>query len=384
MSKKIGCVIAYKKNHTIYGTSLVGYALIEKLRQLGFDVEIINYVKRYSFFKKASIALSQFRVLGWKMFRAHFKANSGNSNYINGIKERTLSVEAYKERKLMPFFHDYIGYEALKNGSKNYEAVIVGSDQVWLPVGLKTGFFNLLFVDDSVRKISYASSFGVSEIPNFQKKDTAHYLDRFFRISVREQKGKEIVDSLSKNKASVVADPTMLLDRNEWTEIVKDSKVATFVPYIFCYFLGSNPEARKAANELKEKTGYKIITLRHMDEFVESDELFGDEAPYNVNPEDFVKYIMDAAYVLTDSFHCSAFSIQFQKKFMTFYRFAIGAKGNRNSRIDSLFNVLAVSREHIYQGDISKVDSPVDWNLVERKLQSFRNNSIEFLKDALA
>ena len=98
---------------------------------------------------------------------------------------------------------------------------------------------------------------------------------------------------------------------------------------------------------------------------------------------DFVKYIRDAEYVLTDSFHCSAFSIQFHKKFMTFYRFAIGAKGGRNNRIDSLFNVLGIPREHIYQGDVLKVDNPIEWRVVEDNLQKIRNNSLGFLQEAL-
>ena len=384
MSKKIGCVIAYKNNHTNYGTSLVGYALIKKLQQLGNDVEVINYVKHPTFKEKVVIGINQIRVTGFFNFlKKRFAPKPTNLNYINGIKIRTKAVEAYKERKLIPLFRDYVGFNALQKGSKNYDAIVVGSDQVWLPLGLKTKFFNLLFVDDNVRKIAYASSFGVSEIPLFQKKDTATYLDRFYRISVREQKGKEIVDSLSKKKAEVVADPTMLLDRSEWAEEITSSQVDTSVPYVFFYFLGNNPEARKAANELKAKTGLKIITIRHMDEFVEADEQFGDEAPYDVNPEDFVKYIKDATYVLTDSFHCSAFSIQFQKKFMTFYRFTVGAKGGRNSRIDSLFDVLSVPREHIYQGDISKIDFSIDWEIVDAKLVALRGESINYIVDSL-
>lgn len=384
MIKKIGCVIAYKKNHTNYGTSLVGYALVKKMQQLGYDVEIINYVKRLSFSEKIVIAINQFRVQGIKLFLKRFESRPTCQAYVEGIKTRTKSVEAYKHNKLIPLFHDYVGYKSLVEGSRKYDAVVVGSDQVWLPHGLKTKFFNLLFVDDDVRKISYASSFGVSEIPSFQKRDTAHYLNRFYRVSVREQKGKKIVDTLSKNKATVVADPTLLLNADDWSNEVKDAKVDTSAPYIFCYFLGVNPDAREAANELKAQTGMKIIALRHMDEFVESDEQFGDEAPYAVDPNDFVKYIKDAEYVLTDSFHCSAFSIQFHKKFMTFYRFAIGAKGGRNSRIDSLFNVLGIPRDHIYQGNVQNVNKPIEWNVVEERLQAFRNDSVEYLKSSLS
>lgn len=383
MARKIGCVIAYKKNHTNYGTSLVGYALIKKLQQLGYDVEVINYVKQPTLKEKIVIGLNQLRVGGIKMFISRYTHKPNNPNYLEGVKVRTKAVEAYKRSKLLPLFRDYVGFESLTSGSSNYDAVVVGSDQVWLPLGLKTKFFNLLFVDENVRKVAYASSFGVSEIPDFQKKETGRYLDRFYRISVRENKGKEIVEALSHQTATVVADPTMLLDRNEWSDEIQNSKADTSTPYIFCYFLGPNSEARKAANALKEKTGLKIITIRHMDEFVADDEKFGDEAPYDVNPEDFVKYIKDASYVLTDSFHCTAFSIQFQKKFLTFYRFAVGAKGGRNSRIDSLFNVLGVPRSHIYQGDITKVDAPIDWNAVDKRLCSFREESVKFLNSAL-
>ena len=261
--------------------------------------------------------------------------------------------------------------------------MVVGSDQVWTPLSLPTKFFNLLFVDDKVRKVAYASSFGVSSIPGFQQKATGAFLDRFHAIGVREQSGKKIVDSLSHQTATVVADPTMLLDHREWSEEIKDSKVKVDEPYIFCYFLGTNMEARKAANELKAKTRLKIITLRHMDEYVPEDESFGDEAPYDVNPNDFLAYIKNATYVLTDSFHCSAFSIQFHKQFMTFYRFAQGSATGRNSRIDSLFNVLGVNREHIYNGDVMKVEAPLDWDVIDVRLKKLRQESEEFLTKAL-
>ena len=328
----IGCVIAYRKGHTNYGTSLVGYALIKKLQTLGYDVEVINYVKQLSFVDKVKWIINAFRCDGGKIVMDRIKGKNDLKKlpeYAANIKIRTKAVEDYKKRKFIPIFKDYRGYVALHEGSKNYDAVVVGSDQVWTPLSLPTKFFNLLFVDDKVRKVAYASSFGVSEIPAFQRKATGGYLDRFYRIGVREVKGKEIVDTLSHQKATVVADPTMLLSPEEWMEEIKDSKVKETEPYIFCYFLGTNMEAREAARQLKAATGYKIITLRHMDEYVPSDEQFGDEAPYSVDPNDFLKYISGAAYVLTDSFHCSAFSIQFKRKFMTFYRFKSSSKGSR-------------------------------------------------------
>ena len=382
---KIGCVIAYRKGHTNYGTSLVGYALIKKLQMLGYDVEVINYVKRLSMMQKVEWMVNAWRCGMGKDILGRFKGANDlkkNAGYAANIKVRTDAVEAYKERKFIPLFKDYVGYEALHEGSKKYDTVVVGSDQVWTPLSLPTKFFNLLFVDDKVRKVAYASSFGVSEIPAFQRKATGGYLDRFYRIGVREVKGKEVVDTLSHQKATVVADPTMLLSPEEWMEEIKDSKVKETKPYIFCYFLGTNMEAREAARQLKAATGYRIITLRHMDEYVPSDEQFGDEAPYAVDPNDFLKYISGAAYVLTDSFHCSAFSIQFKRKFMTFYRFKSSSKGSRNSRIDSLLGIFGL-QDRLYQGDVMKVREDIDYVKVHEVLMDYREKSVAFLKSSL-
>lgn len=383
--KKIGCVIAYRKGHTNYGTSLVGYALIKKLQTLGYDVEVINYIKQLSFTEKVAWVMNALRCDGGKIVMDRFKGKEDlkkNAAYAANIKVRMDAVETYKERKFIPLFKDYRGYEALHAGSKQYDAVVVGSDQVWTPLSLPTKFFNLLFVDDSVRKVAYASSFGVSVIPGFQQKATGAYLDRFYKIGVREVSGKKIVDSLSHQKATVVADPTMLLSPEEWMDEIKDSKVKETEPYIFCYFLGTNMEAREAANRLKAATGYKIITLRHMDEYVPSDEQFGDEAPYGVDPNDFLRYISGAAYVLTDSFHCSAFSIQFKRKFMTFYRFKSSSKGSRNSRIDSLLCIFGL-QSRLYQGDVMAVEADVDYGKVHEVLKEYREQSVAFLNDSL-
>ena len=385
-NKKIGCVIAYSEGHNNYGTSLQGHAMLQKIQQLGHEVEVIHYEKRLGLSQKIRFVANAIRAGEWKNIVKRLTAKQvmkQHPQYAANIAERTRAVNAYKAKKLLPLFHTYVGYDALHKGSLNYDAVVVGSDQVWTPMSLPNKFFNLLFVDDSVRKVAYASSFGVSEIPAFQRKATGAYLDRFYRIGVREERGKEIVDELSHQKATVVADPTLLLTREEWEAEIADARPNESGPYIFCYFLGTNQEARKAANELKRKTGYKIITIRHMDEYVPEDEQFGDEAPYHVDPNDFVKYISQAAYVCTDSFHCTVFSILFHRQFMTFYRFATTNKTGRNSRIDSLFEILSIDRSRIYSGYMDSITNKIDWEKVDTKLSELRKRSIGFLQESL-
>ena len=383
--KKIGCVIAYSEGHNNYGTSLQGYAMLKKIQELGYDVEVINYEKRLSFWQKVKFVMNAILAGEWKSILGRLMIRwtiKRYPKYSAGIQERTCAVNAYKTKKLLPLFHQYVGYEALHEGSKNYDAVVVGSDQVWTPMSLPNKFFNLLFVDDSVRKVAYASSFGVSEIPAFQRKATGAYLDRFYRIGVREQRGKEIVEDLSQQKAIVVADPTLLLSREEWESEIVDAHIDETEPYIFCYFLGTNQNARQAANKLKKQTGYKIITIRHMDEYVPEDETFGDNAPYNVDPNDFVKYISRAAYVCTDSFHCTVFSIIFHRQFMTFYRFAEGSKTGRNSRISSLFHLLGLN-DRLYTGNIDAIKNKIDYTDIDIRLEKIRRDSLAFLESSL-
>ena len=110
-NNKIGCVIAYRKGHTNYGTSLVGYALINKLQMLGYDVEVINYVKRLSLMQKVEWMVNAWRcgmgkdILGRLKGANDLKKNTG---YAANIKVRTDAVEAYKERKFIPLFKDYV------------------------------------------------------------------------------------------------------------------------------------------------------------------------------------------------------------------------------------------------------------------------------------
>ncbi|MCD8297764.1 MAG: polysaccharide pyruvyl transferase family protein [Prevotella sp.] len=386
--KKLGYVMAYREGHNNYGTSLQGFVLLKKLQEFGFDVEIIVYEKHLSLVQKVRFIINAIRCGEFKDLIDRVKNKVVLRlfpNYANGVKKRTEAVNLFKREKFFPFLHKYVGYNSLHEGSKNYSVFVVGSDQVWTPMSLPNKYFNLLFVDDKVPKVSYASSFGVSEIPNFQKKATGAYLDRYKSIGVREKRGKEIVDSISNQIAQVVADPTMLFTREEWEKEILNARPHEIEPYIFCYFLGTNQDARSSVNKLKEKTGYKIITIRHMDEYVPKDEGFGDEAPYYVDPLDFVKYVSGATYVCTDSFHCSVFSIIFHRQFMTFYRYAKSCKTGRNSRIDSLFNVLGINKDHLFVGgDIcNNINSELCWNTIDENLKNLRLKSLDYLKNAL-
>ena len=383
---KIGCCLAYYKNHNNYGTSLQGYATVKVLQSLGHEVRIIKYNKNDSLLRKVSVAPLQLISGGWAAFLRRSKKKrlaNDNSEYSMNIQLRTEANNRFKDEAMEPFCDVYIGYDKLKKGSLNYDAVLVGSDQVWTPLGLYSNFFNLMFVEDSVRKISYASSFGVGVIPSWQRKATGKYLDRINHLSVRELKAKEIVDSLSHKKAQVVCDPTLLRTRTDWASDIDGLSPKANGKYILCYLLGGGIASRFVIKEFAEAKNIKIVALRHVDEYLECDETFGDECPYDVNPLEFIQLIKNAEYVFTDSFHCSVFSILFNKQFVTFYRFNNTSKNSRNSRIDSLFELFGL-KDRLYNGNlIDQADCAIDYDNVNRKVERLRQESLNFLKQAL-
>ncbi|MEL7587600.1 MAG: polysaccharide pyruvyl transferase family protein, partial [Prolixibacteraceae bacterium] len=243
MKKKIGYVISYAEGHNNYGSSLQAYALLSKLLILGYDVEIIRYINQRTLLDQIVLLYKmvqcyetkhKFMILRKKLFLML------NRHYKNNECIRTSSVNLFKEEFLIPYFRVCNSYNELRKCSKRYDTVIVGSDQVWSPLSLYSKFTNLLFVDDQIPRISYASSFGVSKVPKIQIKETAFYLNRFNYISTRETSGKKIIESLTDKKAKVVADPTLLMRGSEWIDFIKNTKIDVSEPYIFCYLLGKN------------------------------------------------------------------------------------------------------------------------------------------------
>ena len=202
--------------------------------------------------------------------------------------------------------------------SSEYDVVLSGSDQLWSPGGLKSHFYTLEFCKKGVRRVSWASSFGVATIPEEQLVDTRKYLLEMDKISCRELSGCEIVKQLTGRPAIHVCDPVMMFSATDWKALVPNNKRVEEA-YIFAYFLGENINYRKQVQEFARRKGLKIVTLRHLDQYVPSDEAFGDYAFYDVSPEDFINLISNADFVCTDSFHGSCFSIIFNNNKIIYY-----------------------------------------------------------------
>lgn len=378
--KKIGYVSVRNYN---YGSLLQAFALQQYLVQHGIDNELIFYVKRNmfkQFMRLFNVPLLKAKIGVWK--RNVRIAVNPKLKY--NFKERNAAFYDFFTNKMI-CSRPYIGRTALKKGTANYSAFILGSDQVWNPMNYGVDFYTLTFIPREKLKVTYASSFGVSTIPSTQYDGTCRYLKRIDEISVREISGQNLVKELIGRKVPVVVDPTLLFDSNQWDELLPGKRICN-EQYIFCYFVGNNREHRKAVKELAKKLSLRLVFIPHVDEYVPEDNEFVDNAYAHLGPSEFVNLIKYADFICTDSFHATLFSIQYHKKFVVFDRYKIGQAGNMNTRLASILGILGLNQRRVndYNENISlRIVEDIDYESVDEKLMDFKHSSYEYLDKLL-
>lgn len=383
--KPIGLVTCYF--HHNYGSMLQAYATEMIMQQMGLPFQTIacrapiNYMQE----NKILYIIKKLLIADWKMRLGKMKierAKKENPMFAKNWKIRNKAFDQFAET----FFHvsPYCkNREELTKMAENYSAFLVGSDQLWRTDSVEHGYYTLEWVPDHIRKIAYSTSIGVKEIPWFQVEKNKRFMNRFDYIALREQSACDLVYKLTGRKVPVVLDPTLLFTGDQWLEIQQQEPL-TNGKYIFCYLLGDNPSQREFIKNVKEKTGYKIVALQQLDDYIPSDEGFADEAPY-VGPREFLNYIRNAEYVFTDSFHCSVFSILYKKNFFTFNRFAEGAKQSTNTRIDNLLHITGLEDRRMTKDktveDVISYKGSFDG--VDARLNAYRKSSMDYLNNAL-
>ena len=384
--KKVAIVSCYFKKN--YGSMLQAYATQKVLDNEKIDNVTINVENNIDFkngkrkFYKSQIF--NFSFIKSKLGMIKLKINKKiNKNLRTNLHIRDSEFDKFKKNfNLTKPFNTYL---EMTSESKNFSSVIVGSDQLWLPVNVVADYYTLNWVPNEVNKISYATSFGISVIPDKYKEKYNNFLRRINHISVREKNGCKLVEEISERKAELVCDPTLLLDKNEWMEI-QEEKPKIEGNYIFCYFLGKNIEHRKFVERLKEKTGYKIVSLNHCDEYVKYSDKFADEIPYDIGPGEFINLIRNAKYVCTDSFHGTVFSLINNIDFFTFERFSNkNSKMSTNSRIYSLLDLVNL-KNRLLKGNENideVIKSKIDFENVNKILNDLRKSSKKFLLESL-
>ena len=386
---KVGLAINF--NYPDYGGMLQAFATQRILDKQDIESEAIcfDYLKgdinkrkwRYflSNLSDLSIVKEKARVLEKKIKQKTNKELNQKLTIRNDALER-WSKEMFKVSRAYESWND------ITKSSCKYDSVIVGSDQLWLPSNVMADYYTLNWVPEEINKVCYATSFGIGRIPVKYESTYKKFLSRINHLSAREISGQEIIKHLCGKNVPLVCDPALLLDCDGWDEVASERQINE--PYIFCYFMGDNPEQRDFVKRLAKRTSCKIVALLHLDQYIATDEDYVDYAPYDVTPADFVSLVKYADYVCTDSFHGTVFSINYSRTFFTFMRFNKRASLSTNTRITSLLSTIGLEDRLIMDANLDIDANPHllnmhGWNEIQHKVNQFRKDSMNYLLSAI-
>ncbi len=377
-----------------YGSQLQAYATQMAFDKLGIANETIRIDGLLPEINKAKYKYFLSKFFDWATIKdkmatvRKFLAKKRNSEYAKNLAIRYKMFEDFASTKFR-LSERYNSKQELTENARKYSAFVVGSDQLWLPSNIAADYYTLNFVPIEIPKIALATSFGISKLPQKYAELASKFLNRFNHISVRETSGQKIAQELTDKDIAVVCDPTIMFTADDWTKaldaVENGNRYADGQKYIFVYFLGNNPWQRELVKNVQKDIGLKIVQIAHSDEYVKTDVGFADFTPYNVGPKEFVELIRDAEFVFTDSFHCSVFSMLNHKKFFTFPRYSNDGTASTNGRLYSLLSLVKHESRMVHKSDVEnfRLDSPINYELIDNELDHLRRFTWQWLKDAL-
>lgn len=364
--KSVG-ILTFHASHN-YGSCLQAYALLKTVKKLGVNAEIINFrtdrqKDMYAVFTKRKGVKYFFKNLTHLFY--YFPLRKKHEKFEKFINEEyELSKEQYKT------------IAELENADFAYDSFIVGSDQIWNPIPKDFDWAYFLTFTES-KKIAYAPSFG----PFFGRADEkllhsiADQIEKFSFVSVREYNAKNYLSKYTQKQIEVVLDPTLLVDKEEWMQLV-ENEPSVEGEYIFLYTLFSSAEINKIAKELAQKWKMKVVVSNFSNQY---DVFTPYTKKFDAGPKDFLNLIYHAKFVLVTSFHGTVFSILFEKPF-----FAIN--GGKDNRISTLLTHTKLSERTI---EIDNIDAKaetafsIDFKVAKEELLKEREHSIEYLRMSL-
>lgn len=349
-------LVTYHYSHNI-GAILQTYALCRFLREHNCNVEIVDI--------------------------RHLELNIKNISEGSPLLIRLIKslVYPYRMKKLFTNYYPtltmhYHSLDELRLNPPQSSCYIVGSDQVWNPIIArdKALAYFLDFGSDKVKRLSYASSFGLSQWEEGSYASTEQVqkcFDRFCAISVRELEGQRILKETFGKESTIVLDPTMLHDSYpEITgEIIQHNEIV-------CYKLNKTDDFWTNMPKVAEMIDLPVLLLNH------NYPKKGFRYHFNPTVNQWVKRIAGASFVLTDSFHGTAFSILYRKPFATILN-----HNGKDSRLKNLLKLLHLE-DRLFDSveEMTRTDSwmtPIDYSKVESYLYKLRESSVNYLVESI-
>lgn len=343
-----------------YGAALQAYALNAKLRSYGLDAKVIDYQPAYYYASNKGLLVRFLRVFlrapEWMLGRRRF------GNFLR--KYVPMSPKAYRT------------IEDLRSDVPVADVYIAGSDQIWNCLDLENGkddTFFLTFAPAGSKKISYAASLAMPEIPADQVERYRKNLSSFDAISVREKTGRRLLTEAGVADVHTVVDPVFLLSRQDWEQLAAEDSYKPSEKYVLVYSFNRNKKLHRYARNLAKSLGAQVYSINTTieDFFLDTDKYF-----WNATPNTFVNLIRNAEAVVTNSFHGTSFSIIFNKQFHLFSK-----KDKANSRMHDLLDELGLLDRFVKSEDL--IEESIDYETVNGIVAIKRKASEDFLLKSL-
>ena len=367
--KKIG-ILTFHRAHN-YGAMLQAYALCRVLNKKDYDVEFISY-------RQKSIE---------DAYKAWLWSYDSSISFFNNMKNLVSNIitlpRIFRRRHVFrQFASKYLPEsksftrEQLLSQNLDYDYVFFGSDQIWTTRFLKK--FDDVFWGDihlvKGKKIAYAPSMELREISETEKKYIKKHIKNFDCVSAREIFMSRLLESITGLTVQTVLDPTLLCKKKDYEELINSSKNIPLNPYVLVYQVGRHDEVIEIANMVANQLGCGIIEIGSR-VLLHSDNTYKDY----LSPSDFVSLIANASFVVSCSFHGTAFSVNFHKPF---YSILIDGIDSRVISFLDQVNLRKCGIRNSRDVDIESVMN-IDFSQVEKSLDNLRNISMLYIDKAL-
>lgn len=356
---------------TNYGAILQAYGLVSYLKKQGHDVKVIDYKPEEMGILYAPISVP---TLYRKLRRIA----------LNIYMIPTLPARAKKRDMFWRYTESHLPLTAKVHKEEDLpvlDAIIVGSDQVWSTkfTGGVDKFYWGQFDKKTARLISYAGSAAEDMDGSFYNTEYAELLNSFDAISVREDELKDyLTKALPQKEIYKVLDPTLLAGREVFEELVKTEK-DSIEPYILIYQVirEKDDDIQQYARQIAEKLGCAIYEIKKSQLFITKNGKT-KAIPGLINPSGFVNYFKNAQYVITTSFHGTAFSLLFNRPFDV-----VSVSPEVDSRASDLLQQLNLKEKMVTLPD-GLFDVEVDWEAVNERLNQLRIPSMKFIDNSIS
>lgn len=375
--KRVGIVTWYWGN---YGSILQAYALQNVVQESGFDCEIIRH-----------------HVTGELKTQVTYRVKHGGlirttSYYwqkaVTKTLERLMKMDSGRKKILDEFVEDHLRLsERIYHNNdfsecSAYDAYICGSDQIWNPGHtFLSRFYWLDFAPVEAKRIAYAPSMGKVHLNDEEKMVVEGYLKQYTAIAVREQITADGLNAIVPDEnIEVVVDPTLLIPAEKWREKLPERKIEE--DYLFAYLLRGDKKQREYISKVAKEKKLKLVVYQNLEEssLMSDEKTWGDIRCNQDTPFDFLEKIYNAKMVITDSFHCTVFSLLFEKDV-----FLLKKKNdhtNQFTRLEQLLATCEVSNRVISENQ-TLPEFDIDYETVRDRIAHKRAEGREFLLKAL-